>query len=718
MKKTFFILISAALLNSITLRSQSPVIQPCDTYAALEQYFTSNPEARVSYEKTQQTLRDELQAYKASQASAKTAAVEYTIPVVFHILHQGGVENISDATCIAALNQINSDYAKMGSDVGTIAPPFGNLYIPSDIKLMLAKKDPNGNCTNGIVHHYDSRTVWDRNVLSGSSAWANQYSGITWNPTRYLNIIIVKTIVAAQGQVGTVVGYTFPPGNAPATLCDAVVYTYSFLSGLQARSLSHEVGHWLNLAHTFGPTNNPGINCGDDGISDTPPTKGYFSTCPSSASGNVCAVSSTTAYAAGQANVENIMDYSSCPKNFTQEQTAVMRTTLISSTAGRNNLSSATNLSSLYTDVNGTGACAPIADFYTSSLSFTVCKGGSLTFKDYSYNGTIGTLQWAADNGAVIASPNAANTSISFPAIGVCNVSLTASNANGSNTVVKQVMVIDNTPGMVGPVVEGFEGSGLPANWQVVNPNPGTVTWVQTNQSAYEGSNCFYINNLGNVANQEDMLVTPVIDLLNAPQSKLSFWYAYAKYTSTTNDELNIEGSKDCGGSWQNFYTMTANNMAIGSGGTSNTPFFPQPNEWKMYDMSLHPNWNGYLSSSNVMFRFRFKSAGVGNYIYLDAVNLDAPLGINELTRSTRFTLYPNPSKSETSVGFSLNDAAQVSLQVSDISGRVLYSQPATQFTSGEHRITINADQSLRSGIYFVELSVNGARMSKKLVIE
>ena len=46
------------------------------------------------------------------------------------------------------------------------------------------------------------------------------------------------------------------------------------------RTLTHEAGHYLSLPHTFGNTEAGDGICGDDGIADTPPTDGSFSTCP------------------------------------------------------------------------------------------------------------------------------------------------------------------------------------------------------------------------------------------------------------------------------------------------------------------------------------------------------------------------------------------------------------------------------------------------------
>lgn len=710
MKKQFLkIVLNIAFIIPMAGFSQSGAIQPCDTYNAMEQVFKSDAQLKINFEATQKILLEQLKEHKANLAAGKTAAFEYTIPVVFHILHQGGAENITDAQCIAALNQVNSDLQKLGADAGTVAAPFAPLYVNSEIKLMLAKKDPNGNCTNGIVHKYDTRTNWDRNPLSSSLSWSNQYAGITWNPTKYLNIIIVKNIVGAVGQTGQVIGYTFIPGTAPATNCDAIVYNYTFLTGLDARSLSHETGHWLGLPHTFGNTNNPGITCGDDGLADTPPTKGYFSTCPSSLVGNTCVGN-------GQANVENIMDYSSCPKNFTQDQTTVMRNVLASGVASRNNLSSPTNITA--TDVNGVGLCAPIAEFLSTNLSLTVCAGGSLTMKDFSYNGVITSYQWAADAPATVASPAASITVINFPVQGTTNVTLTVSNANGTSTRVKTVTVMDNTPGIVGTTFEGFESVGLPANWQIVNGNAGSVTWEQTNTGAYEGFNSYYINGNASGINHEDILVMPLMDLLNSPGANLNFRYAYARASATHTDQLSIQGSKDCGGTWQDIQTLSAGQMATNSGGISPSGYIPSPNEWKLHDVSAHPNWNNYTTSPNVIIRYKFKEAGFGNNIYIDAINLTIPTGVNELTKSVKLALYPNPSSAETTLSFHLSESASVQINVVDVLGKVVLPVVNTTYSNGEHTVVLNKEEALSKGIYFVDITLNGAKMSKKLLIE
>lgn len=718
MKKTLqTIALSFAIGSSLIAQDK---VQLCNTYDAMEQVFKNDPSARLRYEQEQEKLRIATEAYEKSLQNMKAgAAFQYTIPVVFHILHTYGAENISDANCIASLANINNDYAKTGSDVGTISSLFSSLYINSDIKFMLAHKDPSGNCTSGIVHHYNTNTQWNQSspnyIYSGTGAGQ-------WNPTKYLNIYVVKSICPTSQTCstsgGVIQGYTYKPGTwSTGAPQDVFVVVSSEVNSnpSQARTLSHEIGHWLNLSHTFGNTNNPGVTCGDDGISDTPPTKGYFSTCPSSASGNTC-------YGPGTANVENIMDYSSCPKMFTTGQTNVMRATLASGTSGRNNLSSTANLTA--TDVNGTTVCSPIADYYTLAGSavnvFTICSGGSLNFYDASYNASVSTRSWTSTGGGIIANPTGVSTNITFPAIGTQTVTLTVGNGSGSNSISKVVNVVSGVANYATTYMESFENMGLPANWSVINQTGG-VTWAQYFGAAASGNNSYYMNNSINPNNAIDVLETPSYDFLNNPGATFTFKYAYAQYSSSNADVFKVQASSNCGGSWQDIYTPINTILQSGSGGVNSTPFFPTSAQFKLYNLTNHPAFAGFKTQPNVKIRFYFMedpNAGFGNNIFLDDINFNTPLTVNELSKSIGLSVYPNPSAGSAIVAFTLNDASTVKFSVIDIVGRTVEQEQVHELNAGNHKFVINESQKLNKGVYLVNFEMNGQKILKKLIIE
>jgi hypothetical protein len=127
MKQQLFTIIAGAglcLSSYAQLQNQGLTLKPCNTYAAMEEVFTADPSAKSRYNLVQSQLELEYQQAMQQQVLSKTTVVSYTIPVVFHILHLGGPENISDASVIAAMVQINKDYSKLGADTTSISPLF------------------------------------------------------------------------------------------------------------------------------------------------------------------------------------------------------------------------------------------------------------------------------------------------------------------------------------------------------------------------------------------------------------------------------------------------------------------------------------------------------------------------------------------------------------------------------------------------------------------
>lgn len=700
-----------AFLLGLGLTSTSQTYKYCGTDQAMNEWFLKNPAAKTAFEARQQQAKtqdslDFLNGYSAYHAKLSAAPI-YTIPVVFHVLHLGGVENISDNQIKDAVNILNRDFQKLNGDTTMVVAPFKNLIGDARIEFRLAALDPSGNCTSGIVRHIDSKTNW----TGATSDYI--YS---WPRSNYLNIYVVKTISSGAA------GYTFLPGTSPSVASDAIVILHDYVGSIgtgnagTSRALGHEVGHWLNLPHVWGGTNNPGVACGDEGVSDTPITKG-FSACPSSStSAMVCNVGVVE-------NYQNYMDYSYCSHMFTVGQANRMNTSLNSAIASRNNLSSSGNLTA--TGINAPATpCAPISDMYTYSgvnyNLYKVCQGQSLTFVDASYNGTVTSRTWSGTGGVVIANPNASSTSITFPAAGVQTISLLVANATGSNVSTKTVNVLPVAANYTTTYQESFETTGLPSNWTIINQTGGT-TWQQYFGAAATGNNSYYMNNSINPNGAIDIIETGSYDFLNNPGAIFTFKYAYAKYSTTNADVFKVQASNNCGGSWQDIYTPSNGTMASGSGGTTSSIFIPTAAQFKTYTLTSHPAFNTYKTQPNVRLRFYFMedpSAGFGNNIYLDDINFNAPLGVNELTKSIGFNVFPNPTQASASIVFSLSDNSEIKYSVMDITGRMMETEKVLNLSPGSHTLTINENAKLSAGVYLVNFELNGQKMSRKLIVE
>lgn len=244
-----------------------------------------------------------------------------SIQVVFHVLHHGGIENIADSQIVDAVRILNLDFNKLNADTADVVTAFKNIIGNANIQFKLASKDPQGNPTTGIDKIYTSYTT----APVVDSFYLNQ-----WNPSKYLNIWVVKGgPIQIPETPRPAVADSFPEK-------DGIVIMHNFVGSIgtgkpyTSRALTHEVGHYLNLMHTWGEANfMPGLTCGDDSVSDTPITKGANSNC--NLQKQECNLGTIE-------NVQNFMDYSYCTRMFTKGQVDRMNNCLNSSVANRDKL--------------------------------------------------------------------------------------------------------------------------------------------------------------------------------------------------------------------------------------------------------------------------------------------------------------------------------------------------------------------------------------------
>ena len=673
----------------------------CNTTEKQNSWFEKHPELKVYFDQLQEQARvnDSVQ-YQSGHQERTSAVAIYTIPVVFHILHKGGAENISDAQVIDAVDILNRDFNKLNADTSNVVLPFKTLIGDTKFVFQLATKDPNGICTNSIIRHYDVNTNWIGNFSD------YQY---TWNPTRYLNFYVVKSISSGAA------GYTYLPGSGIPSALDAIVILSSYVGSIgsgnagSSRALTHEVGHWFNLPHVWGGTNQPGVACGDDGVSDTPITKGFTS----------CSLNNTKiCNPAIDENIQNYMDYAYCQVMFTKGQSSRMQNSINSPISGRNNLSSLNNLS--VTGITNPGInCIPKLEIAVSP-SYSVCQGQSLAFNSYTYNSSPTSYSWTANNAAVVSNSTLSATHILFNNAGSTTISCVVSNINGNSIKSIVIYVLNGITNYNSTNSQSFESLNLPSFWSVINPTTPNNKWDIFSGAGSQGSKCMYIQGELLEANSIEILETPSYDFKNNQGAIFTFKYAYARKDANNKDFFKVQGSKDCGGSWEDIWLPNNGNLANSSGGTAAgiyVPFF----DWGFYNLTLHPNFQNFVNEDHVNFRFYFQEdvggVGFGNRFYLDEVNFTTPVGINELTKSIGFNVYPNPTSDIFNLQFTLSNSAKIKYQIQSITGYTFIEEAEKLYLEGEYKIILNKNKSLAKGIYFLNLEMNGIKMSRKLVV-
>ena len=81
------------------------------------------------------------------------------------------------------------------------------------------------------------------------------------------------------------------------------------------------------------------------------------------------------------------------------------------------------------------------------------------------------------------------------------------------------------------------------------------------------------------------------------------------------------------------------------------------------------------------------------------------------------FAMYPNPANSSTSVQFVLNTQAQVSVELLDITGKLVQSVAQGQLAPGQYQYAIDVDL-LPAGTYSVMISVDDKSAATQLIVE
>ncbi len=659
---------------------------------------------------TKNVLEDFARRFKVEYGQSSAArSGKLIIPIVFHIIHNLGSEKITDAQVYDQIRILNEDFNKLNADTAIVIPEFQNIIGNIGVEFRLAKLDPKGNPTTGIEHIPAMQTNDGRD-----NAKLNP-----WPRERYLNVWVVRSMESG------VAGYAYLPFtvNGVMQTVDGVIILQQYIGSIgtanayRSRALTHEIGHYLNLPHTWGGNNQPEVSCGDDGVDDTPITRGSTS----------CKLNKRECDLNVVENVQNFMDYSYCSVMFTEGQKLRMLATLNNSISNRDMLWSQNNLE-ITGVADGLVVPEPKLIAIGGNLKKFACIDEPVRFVDVSYNGKVDYREWTFENGDVQTSYDSVVT-VRFNKTGWQKAKLLVGNLNGESVYeeTKAVYVSESDVVVFDQLYEGFEDPATADLWTTVKYFDAKSEFSRTNVAARGGHSSFAVNNYKK-ARRGDVteLISPAMDLSQMSNLAISFQYALASanelyYLAESSENVSVDSirvffSTDCGNTWIALYRMGGPDIV--NGGYQLSEFVPPAGVgyyWKQVNFFAQSN----IKKPNVRIKFQYKASKLSNNFYIDNINIGgAATAIDETQNvSVVASVVPNPVSGKSALVFSLENDENIIADVIDMSGKIVANIFDGMLHRGANSIEIDAAELPAAGVYHVRFTTAKSVSNTRFVV-
>lgn len=682
----------------------------CGFDPIIEKKINQNPNYLNEISQKIQDIRQQ----SAENPSPKSAI--YTIPVVFHIIHDGGESNISMEQIQSGIEVMNEDFAALNTDASNIRntadAPFSPLLSDVQVEFKLAKIDPDGNCTNGVQRKFAPQLINN----AGENVKSSANGGLDgWPNDSYMNIWVVNSIDNG-GDPGIILGYAFLPynnwgaGHGILNRHDRIgrIGTAENYGG---RTLTHEMGHICGLLHTFqGGCHSNDCSQNGDYICDTPPAEQVFGCL---ASNNTCTnvpVNDYFGFDVKDMN-ENHMAYSSCRVMFTEGQKNLMQ----------NNFETISNFISLTSAANlvATGVNQPdvVCKSEFSSNKQVICPEETINFTDMSFHGQ-NSWNWTFEGGTPAISTDQ-NPTILYNTPGVYEVTLEVSDGtnNATETKTGYIKVLDVSAAL--PFYEDFEAiSSLPSDFWVVE-NLGEDEAFNIGNVGLSGTKSAKLQNFGQPQGGLDDLLSSPIDLSSiTDEMTLSFRYAYRKRSASNEEWLRVFISNNCGDTWIQRKTLKGDVLGEEIATSSWEP--SSDNDWVTVHMT---NVTSSYWVEDFRLRFQFENDN-GNNFFIDDINIyqgspsdDVILNLSEENTISDLQVYPNPADDEINVKLNLEKSEGLIFSLLNVQGQqVLNKSIAGQ--NGQNLVVLGTE-NISEGVYFLNIvSSDGVKNIRKIVIK
>ena len=369
---------------------------------------------------------------------------------------------------------------------------------------------------------------------------------------------------------------------------------------------------------------------------------------------------------------------------------------------------SGTELAAIHAEYTATGYTLPAlinppTAMFSADVT-TVCLGGSVQFTDETTNGTATSWNWTFEGGTPGSSTDQHPTVV-YNAAGVFDVTLEATNADGSNTMIKIDYITAescNPPPSnnecAGTIDISALFGGASGSTQSGGPYDNTNATTESSDPA-DGWDCW-----GAIAPE--------------PELNNTLWFAFVG----DGQSYDIRTS-DCGGTASPYIVDGDTQMAVYTGSCG--ALVPADCNEDHADAVTGNYFSGFEDFQT--------AAGTTYFVMIDGfffggvpalgqycvdVTRNPGVGIEDVT-ANEFGLVgvnPNPATDLIQIEMSNAQARDLTVSIMSLNGQEVYNQTATS-AAGTEIIPVNVE-SLASGMYILRMSDENAVTNVKFVVE
>jgi hypothetical protein len=588
-----------------------------------------------------------------TESPTGTSAITY-IPIVFHVnLTAAQHVTVTDALIQRQVDVLNRDYGGLNPDSVKIPAAFKAVFGHSELRFILAKRTPGGASTNGIERLTSANTFSTATypqMKHASSGGMDQ-----WDGNKYFNVWVGQL---TGGLLGVA---TFPnDASTPANEQGVSIHWGSidlpcgspFVGAFDGgRTLVHEAGHYFYLYHIWGDDGNActgsdfregfgtlPASCTDD----TPNQAGASAGCLSGVRTDACSPNPPGFM------YQNYMDYTDdpCYGMFTIGQNCRAQACVDLYRAGLKTSDGATpvgtpinndaRISEILNPASRGFGCTPQTNTNFCS-AFTpqvlIVNDGDANLTSLSLDSKVDGVSTGtptAWTGTLVPGASAYITlnSVNSTA-GGHTLTVDANSPNGgvdarptNNSMQARFTMTSSTATNFPLPLEGFESTTFPppGGWSVFNQAGDAFTWVRTVAAAKTGVASAFINHYAyTTQGRIDILQSPKMNTSTSDIVTVDFDVAYAPFSATLFERLEVVYSTDCGATWlPTSYDKSGLTLST-TGAAVTAPFTPTAAQWRHETVSILLGCGPATPAIVVGLR---ATNGYGNNLYVDNVGI------------------------------------------------------------------------------------------------